>query len=230
MNIKTLLLDFIHLIYPNTCLVCGEILVQGEEHICIKCLYKLPKTNYHLQEENQTEKKFWGKVKIEHATAFYSFQKGSSVQKLLHELKYKGKKEIGEVLGKHMAIDLMQCDKYEDIDLIVPVPLHKNRYNKRGYNQSEWIAKGLSAIMEKPIETESLVRLIENTTQTKKAVYERWENTQGIFEVSNSSAFENKHILLVDDVLTTGATLEACVEALLKTSGIKVSIVTLAVA
>jgi ComF family protein len=230
MLLKRLLVDFLHLIYPNNCFVCNESLVENESFICLSCLHKLPKTNYHLQQENPVEKLFWGKVEIENACSFLFFEKGSSVQKLLHQIKYKGEKELGEELGKHFGNTLLESNKYSNIDLIVPVPLHKKRYNKRGYNQSEWIAKGLAEKLKCPIEINGIVRRVENETQTKKGVYERWENTQDIFSVTDSETFVGKHILIVDDVLTTGATIESCAECFSEIEGTKISIATLAVA
>jgi len=231
MSIKNLFLDFIHLIYPNNCLLCGESLVKTESHICLFCLFSLPKTNYHLQQDNPVEKRFWGKVKVEHASSLFYFQKGSLVQKLLHELKYRGNKEIGEMLGSHLGMELLQSPFYKDIDVIVPVPLHKNRYRKRGYNQSECIANGISSVLKKPVDTQTLIRAVETSTQTKKGVFERWENTNGIFALVDNEAFNNKHILLVDDVLTTGSTLESCAKTIVDGQNkARVSIVTLAMA
>ena len=222
--------DFFNLLYPDLCVVCGENLQRNEQHICLTCLNAIPKTTYHLQPDNPIEKRFWGKVPVYRATAFFHFQKGSSFQKLLHVLKYKGNKEIGERIGKYAAVDLLESADFKSVDVIVPVPLHPSKYKLRGYNQSEWIGKGLSAVMEKPQNTTILKRVKENTTQTKKSVFERYENTDGIFECSENELFEGMHVLLVDDVLTTGSTIEACVKALLKLQGIKVSVFTLAVA
>ncbi len=222
--------NLIYLVYPNSCLICSESLSASEDHLCLECRYKLPKTNFHLQPENPVEKRFWGKVHIERASSFLYFQKGSSVQTILHHLKYKGEKEVGFTLGKLFASELQSSSFIVGIDVIVPVPLHANRVKMRGYNQSEWIAKGLSEILEKPLENKVLVRAVENPTQTKKSVYERWENTANIFSITNKSVFENKHILLVDDVLTTGSTLEACAQAIFQTTNAKISIVTLAFA
>ncbi len=221
---------FFNLLYPNLCVVCGENLLKSEQHICLSCLCSIPKTNYHCHPDNPIEKRFWGKVPIHRATAFFFFQKGSSFQKLLHALKYKGNKEIGWKIGQYAAVDLLESEDFMSVDVIIPVPLHPEKYKKRGYNQSEWIGKGLSEILEKPQDITTLVRNKENTTQTKKSVFERYENTEGIFECTDIATLAGKHILLVDDVLTTGSTLEACVSALLKTEGIKVSIFTLAVA
>ena len=149
---------------------------------------------------------------------------------MIHELKYRGNKEIGIVLGKYAALDLLQSEDFNSIDVIIPVPLHRKKLAKRGYNQSDQIGIGISRIMEKPLTTHNLVRKHENTTQTKKSVFERFENTQGIFELKNPDELAGKHILLVDDVLTTGSTLEACVHALKEAEDVKVSVFTLAVA
>jgi len=216
--------------YPDLCIVCGENLLKNEHHLCLACLHAIPKTNYHLIADNPIEKRFWGKVPVFRCTSFFFFQKGSPFQKLLHCLKYKGNKEIGEVLGKYAAADILVSPDFASVDVIIPVPLHPKKYKKRGYNQSEWIARGLSEILEKPQDIVTLVRVRENATQTKKSVFERYENTEGIFELSDLTILKNKHVLLVDDVLTTGSTLEACIRALLETEGIKVSVFTLAVA
>jgi ComF family protein len=224
------LIDFINLLFPDVCVVCGNALQKNEHQLCLSCLHDIPKTNYHLMPDNPIEKRFWGKVPVEQATAYFFFQKGSSFQKLLHILKYKGNKEIGELMGKYAAIDLLDAPGYETVDLIIPVPLHPRKFKSRGYNQSEWIGKGLSLILNKPMDITTLLRVRENASQTTKTVFERYENTEGIFELSDKTVLEGKHVLLVDDVLTTGSTLEACIRALLETDGIKISIFTLAVA
>ncbi len=226
----TILNSFINLLFPNMCVACGESLIKGEHFVCLKCLNEIPKTNYHLQKENPVEQRFWGKVPIENATSYFFFQKGSKFQHLLHELKYKNNKEIGAFLGKYSTAELINDSFLQKIDLIVPVPLHRKREAKRGYNQSEWICKGISEIMQKPMSARNLIRTQQNTTQTKKSVFERYENTQGIFEVKNTAEFADKHILLVDDVLTTGSTIEACIQELQKVENLKVSVFTLAVA
>ena len=222
--------DFINLMFPDLCVICGIHLQKNENQLCLSCLHDIPRTNYHLIEDNPIEKRFWGKVPVHRATSYFFFQKGSSFQKLLHLLKYQGNKEVGELLGKYAAIDLLDSPDFTSVDLIIPVPLHPKKYKLRGYNQSEWIGKGISAIFQKPVDTTSLRRIRENATQTSKSVFERYENTEGIFELSDKSDLEGKYVLLIDDVLTTGSTLEACVMALLEVPGIKISIFTLAVA
>ncbi len=224
------LADFINLMYPDLCLVCGENLLKNEHQLCLTCLHKIPKTNFHLVADNQIEKRFWGKVPIFRCTALFFFQKGSPFQKILHNLKYKGNKEVGVVLGKYAASDLLDSTDFTTVDVIIPVPLHPKKFRQRGYNQSEWIGRGLSEILGKPQDTTSLIRLHENTTQTKKSVFERYENTEGIFGLTDKTKLIGKHVLLVDDVLTTGSTLEACIRALLLIDGIKVSVFTLAIA
>lgn len=223
-------IDLLNLIYPDLCAVCGRTLIKGEKIICISCICNIPKTNYHLQPGNPVEKLFWWKVAVVRGSSFFFFTKGSPFQKLLHELKYKGNKEVGEVLGKYAGIDLPDSPEFCTVDIIVPVPLHPKKQAKRGYNQSEWIARGLASAMQKPIDTKTLVRIRENATQTRKTVFDRYENTQDIFALKDRATFSGKHILLVDDVLTTGATLEACIQALQESPDIKVSVFTLACA
>ena len=223
-------IDLLNLIYPNLCLVCGENLLKSEQHLCLNCLHNIPKTNYHLLTDNPVEKRFWGKVPIYRATAFFFFRKGSPFQKLLHSLKYKGNKEIGFILGKYAGLDLLDSLDFASVDLIIPVPLHPKKYKIRGYNQSEWIGMGLSEILKVPQNTTALCRIYENVTQTKKSVFERYENTEGIFELCDKDVLIGKHILLVDDVLTTGSTVEACMRTLIGIENIKVSVFTLGVA
>lgn len=228
---KTKLLDnLLNLMFPNLCLVCGENLIGNEQQICISCIYNIPKTNYHLKKDNPMDKKFWGKVPINACTAYFYFQKGSPYQKVIHSIKYRNNTEVGEILGKYAALDLLESVNFKNIDVIIPVPLHPQKFKSRGYNQSECIGKGLSTILEKPQNTTSLIRVKENTTQTKKNVFERYENTEGIFELAEKESLIGKHVLIIDDVLTTGSTIEACIKVLIKIEGIKISVFTLAVA
>lgn len=218
------------LLYPNLCVCCDDSLMAGEELICTTCLHKIPKTNLHLVPDNAVEKRFWGRADVEAATAYFYYTKGSPFQKLLHKLKYHGNQEIGIVLGRLAGVQLSESPRFRDIDLIVPVPLHKNKLKKRGFNQSLCIAQGLAEKLGVEIDSQTLIRIIENPTQTKKSTYERWENTAGIFDLVDGSRFQGKHILLVDDVLTTGSTLIACIEAIKAKSDAKVSVFTLAMA
>ncbi len=221
--------DFIGLFYPNLCVGCQKSLRKNEKQLCLHCLMQLPRTNYHQIKNNAIEKRFYGKAEIQYASTFLYFEKEIITQKLLHEIKYKGKKELGEQLGALFGSQLAKSH-FKEIDAIIPVPLHPNKLRARGYNQSEWIAKGIARTMQKPLIDNVLKRIIENPTQTRKGVYERWENTHGIFEPENTALIEHKHLLLVDDVLTTGSTLEACIAPLAKIQGVKISIAALAAA
>ncbi len=220
--------DFLELFFPRICLVCDGNLLNEEELVCLQCLHELPRTNFHMEERNPVAEIFYGRVQLEAATSFFFFSKGSPYQKLIHALKYKGIKEAGILLGTHFAIDLEKSPLFASVDMVCPVPLHPKKEKKRGYNQSEFIARGIAGRMGKPVSTGNLARLIYTDSQTRKGRYERWENVEGIFGLNKPGEFEGKHILLIDDVLTTGSTLEACASAILSaTRNTKVSIATL---
>jgi ComF family protein len=221
---------FTELFFPRLCVVCGDKLIEQEHWICLHCLHHIPRTNFHLDRENRVAQLFYGRVQIEYATSFFYFSKGSQYQSLLHNLKYKGMKELGAEIGKHFGIDLMQSEDFSTIDLICPVPLHPSKEKKRGYNQSWWIALGISGQMQKELSDDNLKRVTATETQTRKSRFERWQNVEGIFELSNPEAFSGKRILLVDDVVTTGSTLEACAQTILSQTDARVSIATLATA
>ena len=216
------------LIFPRLCVTCGDKLIVQEQWICLHCLHHIPRTNYHLEPENPLAQLFYGRVRIEFATSFFYFSKGSKYQLLVHNLKYKGMKELGAEMGKHFGIDLLQSDDFSSVDLICPVPLHPRREKKRGYNQSGWIAQGIATQMNKPLSVNNLIRVKATETQTLKNRFERWQNVEGIFDLTNPEAFSGKHILLVDDVVTTGSTIEACAQAILSKTDARVSIATLA--
>jgi len=169
-------------------------------------------------------------VKIESAASYYFFEKGSRFKSLIHKMKYRGQKELGFELGRIYGAELTSSGFYNRVDLILPVPLHPRKKRKRGYNQSEWIARGIAESMEKPLDIKSVYRAVDTVSQTKKNRYERWKNVEDIFQVSHPEMLQNRHILVVDDVITTGSTLEACARAILNVEGTKVSCVTLAIA
>jgi ComF family protein len=219
--------DFFALIYPESCAACGQTLLKNEETLCTACIFNLPKTNYWKTKDNPVSKIFWGRIPVENACSFYHFTKGGKVQHLLHQLKYKGNKNAGYFAGKLFGTELNNTP-FKDIDALVPVPLHLSKIKKRGYNQSELIGQGIAEVMQKPLKTNWLVRKYASETQTKKSRFKRWENVKEIFAVENVSEFESKHLLIVDDVITTGATIEACAQLLLKVKGVKISIVALA--
>jgi len=226
--VKNLSWDILNIFFPLTCEACGNYLYRNERVICTSCLFQLPKTNFHLQKENPISEIFTGRVRIEYATAYFTFNKGSQFQKLIHKLKYNKQPEIGVELGKHFGNVLMDSDYYRQIDAIIPVPIHPKKKKIRGYNQSEMIAKGLAESMEKDLLNEILIRKVHSESQTKKDKIERWLNVENVFELNSTENLENKHILLVDDVVTTGATLESCTQCLQKTEGIRISIACLA--
>ena len=221
---------FFGLIYPELCEACGESLNSDEKTFCLSCLYHLPRTNYWNEDKNPLEQMFWGRVKLEHVCALFFFGKGSRYRNLLHKLKYKGQTEIGVKLGQQLGQELKISSLYDSINVIVPVPLHPKKLYKRGYNQSEQIAKGIAQATGWELNTTALIRNVFTETQTRKTKMERWENVAEVFSVKMPEELKNKHILLVDDVLTTGATIEACVARLLEVEGCKISVATLAVA
>jgi len=202
--------------------------MRQENVICTLCLAEMPLTNYSLLQENPVSRIFWGRVKIEGAISLFHFRKHSNYQHLLHQLKYKGRKDVGIELGKQLGFRMLSSLNEVGLTMIVPVPLHPKRERKRGYNQAGMIASGISEATHIPFRPEIIIRKIATQTQTKKSRIERWSNVESIFEVTNAESIKNAHILLVDDVVTTGATLEACAQELLKNEGVKISIATLA--
>lgn len=228
--IQSLLEDFLHLVYPRTCAACGNSLYRHEDLLCSHCLIHLPKTFYHKDESNPLFHLFWGKIPIEMISAFYFYNKGNKVQHLVHQLKYKNRPEIGVYLGKRYGQYLKTNAKYKTVDVIIPVPLHHTKLKTRGYNQAEKFAMGLSERMEIPYDFESFIRTTATETQTRKTKQERWENVKNKFEVVHPNQIAGKHILLVDDVITTGSTLEACAHILLAQNNVKISFASIAAA
>jgi ComF family protein len=224
------LADFISLLFPQLCCACGESLVANEELICIDCLYNLPFTNFHLHADNIVAQQFWGKINLEAAYSLYYFTKGGKVQNLMHHFKYKGMHRIGNLLGKIAGSQLSKNDVFNSVDFIIPVPLHKSRLKQRGYNQSACFAQGLTQKLNAVVEENNLVRLKATETQTHRSRFARFENMQEVFTVNYPEKLINKHILLVDDIVTTGSTLEACAIQLLKIEELKLSIATIAYA
>lgn len=226
MRLSSLINDFIDLIFPKTCLACGGDIPDIEKYICPHCWMDLPKTNYHNEQGNPVEQIFWGRIPIQYATSLFFYIKGSRYQRLIHEMKYNRKKEIGYELGKKLGNELKNSP-FELADYVVPVPLHKKKLKKRGFNQSEWIGKGIAEVLEQFLSTKNLYRAEYTTSQTKKNKYERWLNVESVFKLNDPHEFSGKHILLVDDIITTGATLEACANAVLQSENTRVSIATL---
>ena len=227
---RSYLNDLVSLLYPNLCLACSDHTPARGEIICLRCQHKLPRTNFHLEQENPFTERFWGRISIENGAALYHFIKGGRVQELIHRLKYLGKREIGIRLGQWYGEQLKQSEQFKTIDLIVPVPLHPKKERLRGYNQSALFAMGISEAMGKPWMKNALTRKAFTETQTHKSRTERLENVLEVFAVNDLKGMEGKHILLVDDVMTTGATLEACGMRILEIPGTKLSMATIAIA
>jgi len=222
--------DFLGLFFPELCAACGRNLFKNEEVICTECIYHLPLTNHHLDQDNQVARQLWGRIAFTNAGSFMYFRKGNKVQKLMYQLKYNNRPEVGTRLGKLYASELRCSGSWALPDAILPVPLHPRKRKKRGYNQSEYIAAGLSEILGIPVISDKLCRAENTESQTRKARWARYENLKEAFVVKEAGALEEKHLLLVDDVITTGATLEACSAELLKLRGVRVSIAALAFA
>ena len=230
MNPKNLLSNFISLFYPKLCITCGEPLVAAESYFCLECFLKLPKTNYHLSPDNRATDRFAGKIPVAKGASWLYYDKGGISQKLIAEIKYRDNRNLGEWMGALLAKDWLASGFFHGIDCLVPVPLHPSKEKKRGFNQSETIALGISQITDIRINTKNVIRKKANETQTKKTLFERWKNTKDLFEVKDIDFFNNKHVLVVDDVLTTGSTLEAVVQSILKAKDVKISILSLAIA
>ncbi len=220
--------DLIDIIFPRSCAVCGKALSSSEKDICINCLIDLPRLPSYTP-ANNIEKLFYGILPIERATAYIHYAKESPYNNLIHRMKYSDRPEIGERMATAAANELTTEKFFEGVDIIVPLPLSKKKKAKRGYNQCDYIAQGISKITNIAIDTKSVIRHIANASQTHKQREERWKNVENIFSVTNAKALKGKHILLVDDVLTTGATLTSCGKAILHAApDAKISIFTLA--
>ncbi len=230
MNLAWVAEEITHYLYPNRCSFCKIKLLPKEMGVCLQCIYKLPKTNNFDEPNNLDETLLAGRFPFERAASFAFFTKEGLLQALIHDLKYKNKPHVGHLIGALFGADLLGSNFLSTIDVIVPVPLHPKKQVKRGYNQAESFAQGISKTTSIPVSTDELIRAINNPTQTKRSKSERWENVKGVFEVTNTNTFQNKHVLLVDDVITTGSTLEACAIALLECSNVKISVATIGIA
>lgn len=222
--------DFISLAFPELCQACGTGLYKQEQVLCTYCRHRLPYTNFHLDSLNSTAKQFWGRADITAAASFLYFKKGERVQRLLHQLKYRGQTEVGFYLGRLYGNVLKDTKGFAEADLICPLPLHKESLRKRGYNQSEYFANGLGSAMQKEVNSAFLSRPEIRESQTKKSRFERFLNVSKAFTVQQPRRLAGRHVLLVDDVLTTGATLTACATEILAIDGARVSIATIAYA
>ncbi|MFB5945390.1 ComF family protein [Albibacterium profundi] len=229
MSLIDLVKDSIALLFPELCIGCNRNLVKQEKYLCLNCSYDLPVTNYHLDSDSLIDRRLKARLPLAKVSAYLYFTGGSRVQRIIHHIKYQNGFALARFLGQRYGEIVKDSAYFQDIDVIVPVPLHKKRQRQRGYNQSEYIAHGLSEVLGAQVSTGNLIRLVHKKSQTKTSGrYERFENMENMFAIHKPDEFENKHVLLVDDVLTTGATLEACAIALLRVQNIKLSVATLA--
>ncbi|MFN3967523.1 ComF family protein [Flavobacterium sp.] len=220
----------LNLFFPKSCAGCHAILLSDEKVICTHCRHEIPLTNHHKIEENEIFQKFYGRIPLEFGAALFYFHKKGIVQEMMHQLKYKGNQEIGTIVGDWYSAELKDLETMKNIDYIIPVPLHKRRFRERGYNQVTTFGKALAQNLNIPYEESVLQRKLYTKTQTKKSLLGRADINKTIFEVTFSENHHDKHFLLIDDVMTTGSTLEACSRELLKIPNAKISIVCMAMA
>lgn len=220
--------DFLALFFPDLCAACGTTLFKNEQVICINCIHQLPVTNFHKDPENKLAKQLWGRFRFIQASSFLYFRKGGSVQNIMHQLKYNNRPEAGFRLGQLYGYQLKGWKNWINPDLIIPVPLHPIKLKQRQYNQSDHIANGIASVLNIAVLTDGLQRMENTETQTKKSRFMRYENLKDVFVCKDIKTLIDKHILLVDDIMTTGATIEACSLRLLEVEGTAVSIVTIA--
>ncbi|MFV0606553.1 MAG: ComF family protein [Niabella sp.] len=223
-NIKHALLQ---LFFPNVCCGCGIDALTAGSKLCVKCIYELPATGFEKYYNNLIEKILAGRVPVENATAQFYFVKESKLQHIMHQFKYRGDKELGKQLGVIMGTRLLESNRFNHIDMLIPVPLHISKKRKRGYNQAQVLCKGIADALLLPVAEDIVTRPAVTETQTRKNRTDRWQNMEGKFLLVDAEAIKGKHILLVDDVITTGATIEACANALIAAPDVKISIATL---
>ena len=225
-----LLNHLINLFYPRVCAACGNLLMSKEETVCLSCRYLLPKTLYEKNADNPLAQMFYGQIDFHAVTAEFFFSKTGKVQHLLHQLKYEGNQDAGFFLGQQLGESIKEAELFQEIDYVVPIPLHPKKEHIRGYNQSHVIAQGVENVTEIPIMKDCLYRKVFTSTQTKKSREERWDNVKDIFDIKKGERLKGQHVLLIDDVLTTGATLMAAGKTLSQIPDIKISVATAACA
>jgi ComF family protein len=218
--------SLLHVLFPNICAGCGNELFSDNTVLCLKCIDAMPETNFELYAGNPIEKKFWGRLQLNSATAQYYFGSESLMKRLMHEFKYGGNKDLGLQLGRMMGESLHKSVRFK-IDALIPLPLFASKEKRRGFNQSAILCEGIAENLRTPVLRDVIIRSKNTDTQTKKGRIDRWLNIEGKFVLNNKTAIRGKHILLVDDVVTTGATLEACGSELLQVIGVTLSIATL---
>lgn len=227
-RVKNYIDDFLHLLFPHNCLGCGTETLNNEDIICARCFVELPTTGFFSRPGNPVEKIFYGRMPVEHAGSAYYFNKDSLIQHLVIQLKYKNNREAGYYLGRLLGKAIDASQRFNDIDCIIPLPLNEKKLFRRGYNQASLIAAGITQVWKKAVNELAVGRIVFTDTQTHKDRITRWQTMEGVFTVVDKDELRDKHVLLVDDVITTGATIEACGSAILQVPGTKVSIATLA--
>ena len=225
-DLKDLKDSFIQILFPHVCCGCGSDILSRETVLCMRCMTALPETGFELHEDNPVEKKFWGRISLERATAQYYFTRESLMQRLMHQFKYKGNKELGLQLGALMGASIKKSGRFH-VDALIPLPLFSVKEKKRGYNQAAILCEGMAESLQVPVLKDVVIRSHHTETQTKKGRIERWQNMDSKFMLLQPEALSNKNLLLVDDVITTGATLEACGAELLKSENVTLSIAAL---
>ena len=216
------------MLFPNLCICCDGYISHQENQVCDLCMYTLPKYEENEFKDNSLARKFWGRVRLENVAAQYKLTGSSAVKSIIHQIKYRGNTDLGIAMGEVLGATLMKSTLFTDVNLLLPVPLHPKKERLRGYNQCDLLLTGLGAVMNIPIVKNKLIRKKHNSTQTKKNRYERYINSKEVFCITDIEALQNKHVLIVDDVITTGATIEACASVLLDVDGLKLSVATLA--
>ena len=227
-KLKSYLNDFSHLLYPHNCEGCGTDVLNDDAILCTKCLFDLPETNFTNTKNNPVEKIFYGTLNIIAATAAYYFTKDSLLQHLMIQLKYRNNKDVGFFLGKQLGYQLQESERFNDVDVLVPLPLNPKKEKRRGYNQAMIICEGIASVWQKPVLKNTLIRTQFTETQTQQDRIHRWQNMQHVFAMADKNSLQGKHVLLVDDVITTGATLEACGTTIVNIPNTQLSIATLA--
>ena len=225
---RRLLKDLYNLFFPQICYCCEVPLVENEDLICIKCSYDLPVAEMSNIENNEVERVLKGRVAIAFGTTLFFYERKGIVQKLIHLLKYKGHENLGGLFGKWLGEELSTCHRLPRIDYVVPVPVHKEKLKERGYNQVTQFALSIAMCINAEINQNQLLSSLATETQTLKLRSDRWKTVKEKFYLKDTKFFEGKSVLLVDDVITTGATLEACCHVLQKTKAIRISIATIA--
>lgn len=227
-SIKNIANDFLHLIYPHVCIGCGNDVLDTAAIICSKCFSQLPVTDYFTIKDNPVVRRFAGRLPVQHAGSTFHFSTQSVIQNIMFAMKYRGNKEAGIFLGKQTGMAMLHTEWYNNIDIIIPLPLNRRRLQQRGYNQAALIANGIAGIIGKPVAANIALRKVYTKTQTHKDRVSRWQSMEDVFTINNAATLHNKHVLLVDDIITTGATLEACGMHIVSLPGVKLSVATAA--